>query len=182
MPKEIPLTQGRVAIVDDQDFERLNQWKWYARRAPSRFASTFYATRNSRVEGGTRHSIQMHRVILGVGPGVEIDHIDGDGLNNTRSNLRIALKKENRRNSRKQAKPVASSKLKGVDWHEKSFAFRARIKVDGKLIHLGYFGSEEAAARAYDEAAEEHFGPFARVNFPEPAQSDAAPESPTQTA
>lgn len=161
--KEIPLTQGRVALVDDANYGWLNQWKWCAARASCQYL--FYATRNVRTSGH-RYYEHMHRAILGLQPGdgKQCDHVDGDGLNNQRSNLRISSQTENMHNRRKLI--VGTSKYKGVCWYRRERKWRARIRVNRKLISLGYFASETDAALAYNRAARKHFGDFALLNTP----------------
>ena len=109
--KKIPLTQNKFALVDDADYDWLNQFKWYARNEGQRY----YACRSFRVDGHVHH-IVMHRLILGLkeGDGKITDHIDGNGLNNSRSNLRICTSAENNFNQRPQA--GKTSKYKGVHW------------------------------------------------------------------
>jgi hypothetical protein len=156
--KTIPLTQGKVALVDDEDYEWLSRWKWYAILN----GHTWYAARKD-CSGDRPRAVSMHRQIMGEPEG-KVDHIDGDGLNNQRGNLRLATDPQNLWNSRKRR---GSSKFKGVYWTKRNKRWRAAITHLGVKKHLGYFDSEEAAARAYDRAAKEFFGPFARLNFPD---------------
>lgn len=156
--KQIPLTQGKFALVDDDMYDYLNQWSWFA----NRLGNTFYATRN---EGKRpfRRKVFMHRVIMDTPKGMDTDHIDGNGLRNLRENLRNCTHAENARNRKK---PKGSfSGFKGVSWHKDAQKYHARIIVDGKAKHLGVFGDPEEAARAYDKAAKEYFGEFANLNF-----------------
>jgi hypothetical protein len=167
--KEIMLTQGKVALVDDSDFEWLSQWKWHTRKSPN----TYYAVRNSSTGGkrgirtgrGNRksHTIQMHRLILNVSTGMETDHRDMNGLNNQRSNLRVCTKQQNNQNRKTYKK--SSSIYKGVCWWKRDKRWGVSIRFNGKRQHLGYFDSETKAAKAYDKAALKHFGEFARLNF-----------------
>ena len=112
--------------------------------------------------GGKRVHIMMHRVITSCPDGREPDHIDGDGLNNTRGNLRVSTHAENMRNQ-----PSHTARHKGIDFHKASNKWRTRIRVGNNLIVVGYFKIEEEAARAYDEAALKYHGEFARLNFPQ---------------
>jgi hypothetical protein len=153
--REIPLTQGKVALVDDRDYDWLVRYKWHA----VKINGSFYAATSEYMEGKTVRRY-MHRFILKTETGIEVDHIDGDALNNLRSNLRQCTHKQNLRNTRIQ--DGFSSKYKGVG--RKKHKWRARIMVDGKDVFLGYFRSEEQAASAYDNAAIKHFGEFARTN------------------
>jgi len=160
MSKIIALTQGKVAIVDDGDFEWLNQFKWCAHKA----RNTYYAERAVRV-GLKRKQLQMHRFILGLdfGDKRQGDHINMDGLDNRRANLRIATVAENLHNRGKQKNNTSG--YKGVFWEKKDKKWRARIKVDGERMHLGLFHDPADAARAYDKAAKKHHGEFATTNF-----------------
>lgn len=159
--REIQLTQGQVALVDDKDFEELSRHRWQAKWNPC--SKTFYAKRTIYLPDGRRTTVWMHREILGLtDPGVEVDHRDHDGLNNRRENLRACTEWQNQQNRRKGA--ACSSRFKGVYWFKRTGKWRAQIK-SGKVIHVGYFASEEDAARAYDAASRKAFGEFALTNF-----------------
>lgn len=157
--KEIKLTQDKVALVDDEDFDYLNQWKWCAHF--NQFL--FYAER--RVG---KKILKMHRVIIGVtDPDIKIDHKDGDGLNNQRGNLRKATDAQNLCNKIKKLN--TTSKYKGVHLEKFTGRWRAEVQYLGKKIRIGRFDDEVDAALAYNEAAKVIQGEFARLNAIEQA-------------
>lgn len=157
--KEIQLTRGQVAIVDDGDFDELSKYNWQAVKK----GRVTYAGRNA-IQGEKRGRIYMHRQILKTKSGIEVDHISGDGLDNRRSNLRECTHADNSRN--RGANSNNACGYKGVFWVEHAKSWRARIKVNGKAIHIGYFKVLEDAARAYDATAKKYFGEFSGINFP----------------
>lgn len=162
--KEIPLTQGKVTLVDDADYEWLNQWKWCAQS--NKLSDVFYAQHGFNVCPGLRKYIRMHRFILGMtDPKVQVDHRDRDGLNNQRLNLRVTDASGNVHN-RGKIKTATTSKYIGVARARGDVKFRAQIRLNGVLVHLGCFAWERDAANAYDSAAAKHFGEFASLNFP----------------
>ena len=158
MTREIDLTQGKKAIVDDEDYEWLSQWKWY-------YAHTGYAVRNSPRVLGKHYMIFMHREIMHTPQGMDTDHIDGNGLNNLRINLRVCSHSRNLQNKGVSINNVSG--FKGVSWCQANKKWRARIKASGKEKYIGYFDVAESAALAYDKAARELHGEFAKLNFPE---------------
>jgi hypothetical protein len=154
MTRTIPLTKGQAALVDDADFHFLSQWKWqYTRKG--------YAARTITVDG-KRTTLFMHRVLMNAQSGQFVDHKDGNRLNNTRSNLRFATRNQNQWNRKKQVN--SSSGYKGVSRHHGRW--QARIRVNGKRIHLGYYDDPKTAAEIYDAAAKRFFGKFANTNRP----------------
>lgn len=157
--KEIPLTQGFVALVDDEDFECASDNRWYA----CRIGHTVYARRNARLADGTRRVEYLHRVLV-PGAGL-VDHRDGNGLNNTRANLRAATKANNSHNSGPQRNNTSG--YRGVSRHSATGKWQVHIRVSGRRHYLGTYADPVEAARAYDAAARAHFGEFARPNFPE---------------
>jgi hypothetical protein len=162
MVKRIELTQGKVALVDDEDYEWLSKWSWCYFKYPK--ASTGYASRTDR-SGGKQRKVLMHREILHAGEGEIVDHRDMDGCNNVRSNLRLASKSQNNANRYRQKNTV--SRYKGLFRSGRKRPWGAQITVDGRRIRIGYFDTEEEAAMAYDAAARKYFGEFARLNFPD---------------
>lgn len=153
---EVELTQGYVAIVDDADYYMVSAYSWQITR-PTR-SGNIYAS--GRVGGNL---ILMHRLILGLtDPRIMVDHKNCDGLDNRRTNLRLASKSQNNANQRKQ--DGKSSQYKGVFWNKLVGKWAASIKVDQNKINLGVFQLESDAANAYNLAAIEYFGEFARIN------------------
>lgn len=152
--RQIPLTQGKVALVDEEDYEMVSQFKWYAHLAHN----IWYARRS--VHTPRQFAIRLHRFILDAPSDMQVDHINGDGLDNRRANLRLCTETENNRNARK--KP-GSSRFKGVHWHKASCKWCAAIQVNLRRLHLGLFDSEEAAHRAYCEASAKYHGKFGRT-------------------
>ena len=154
----IPLTKGQFAVVDDADYERVNAISWYAQK----HGRTYYAVANSATVNGKRHSILMHRFLLVVPEGYETDHIDGDGLNNCRSNLRAVTHAENSRHRLLNCNNKTG--FYGVSWHGARGKYQATIRIDGKQRHLGLFSDPVEAAAARDKAAREHYKDFGRLN------------------
>lgn len=158
--REIPLSQGRVALVDDADFEWLSQWKWHVYSPPGR--TGVHALAHTTVRKNIYRKIKMHRLILGAKEGDFVDHIDGNGLNNQKSNLRFCTKSENGMN--RGAPTTNSSGFKGVSWAKSKNKWEAYISLKGIRKHLGRFTTKEEAALAYNEAALIHHGSFAHLN------------------
>ena len=152
--KVIPLNQGKYAIVDDIDYERVSALKWYVNQSGR--DKTWYAITNTG-------RFRMHRFILCLtDPKIEVDHIDGDGLNNTRNNLRIATRTQNLANQQKREN--TSSKFKGVSLDRRRNKWQSNIRMNGKRKWLGQFNNELDAAKCYNVAAIEFFGDFAKLN------------------
>ena len=154
---EIPLSRGLVAIVDDEDAEWLSNWRWYSR--PSSHAT--YAARTVKRNDGTSQSIYMHRLILDCPSGLYVDHINRDCLDNRRSNLRICTASQNGMN--KRGKEGSVTGVKGVFFDKGRGKYFAAIRMNGRTRRLGTFVDMEEAAKAYQRAAIELFGPFARL-------------------
>ena len=167
--RRIPLTRGKYAIVDPQDYTRLSRHKWHA--VKHKAARTWYAKRTRpRSADKSCFAHLMHRCIIKVPPGMVIDHINHNGLDNRRANLRIATHAQNRRNTRK-CRPKTASKYKGVTWNTTLNKWRAQITINGKRLSLGCFQDEIQAAKAYDKAAQKLHGEFAALNFTAPRSS-----------
>jgi len=159
--KEIKLTKGYVTQIDDEDFEWLSQWKW---QVVVRNGCTSYAKRG--VQNKTTKkiiTIQMHRQIMDTPSNMQVDHIDGNGLNNQKHNLRNCSSAENRKNRRLGKNNKVG--FKGV-YEFRNKVFVSKIYANKVLIYLGLFKTATMAAIAYDEAAMKYHGEFARLNFP----------------
>lgn len=162
MTRGIPLSKGRVAIVDTADFEWLSQWRWHAR---SHRDGTPYAARNGRVVDGCRGQIIfMHNQIMQPPAGMAVDHINRDKLDNRRSNLRICTRAQNQANCERRVKAAPYRGIRSVN---KGTRWAAQIGANGAHHYLGCYPTMEDAARAYDEAALRLHGEFATLNFPE---------------
>ncbi len=162
--RRIPLTQGKYAIVDVEDYDRIAKYKWYAAKCDRRF----YGQRKVVLKNGKcgTYTIRMQRLILKPQQGKIIDHINHNGLDNRKANLRFVTPLQNSWNARKQS-GKHTSKYKGVHFHKRNRRWQTKIRCKGKEIYLGNFKDEQAAARAYDEKAKELFGQYAALNFPE---------------
>lgn len=156
MMVEIPLTRGLVATIDAEDVDLVTGYRWYA--APGN-RDLFYALTRIR-EGGVRRTVMMHRLINRTAPGLQTDHINGNTLDNRRSNLRTVTRAQNMWNRR--ADLHGSSSFRGVSWQAKSGKWLAMIQANKSRQYLGLFADERDAARAYQSAAERLFGNFNR--------------------
>ena len=160
--KHISLTQGKFAIVDDADYEWLNQWKWYARKCRDRY----YAARKITINN-QQQTVYMHRVIMNVLPELEVDHKNRNSLDDTRKNLRICQGQQNRWNTSNQ-KRKKTSKYKGVCFDKQLNKWKAYISLNDEIIHLGYYENEDEAGLAYNNKAIELFGEYANFNKIQP--------------
>lgn len=159
--KKIKLTQGKVALVDDADYDWLSQWKWCVTKQ----YSGYYAVRNSPLINGKRPMISMHRQILGLerGDKRQGDHQNHNTLDNCRDNLRICTNQQNSFNQKVLLN--ASSPFKGICWHKMAKKWMAQIMINRKFKYLGIYKSEKDAARAYNQAAKKYHGEFACLNL-----------------
>jgi hypothetical protein len=156
--REIPLTQGQVALVDAADYGWLNQWKWYA--FWNKNTRSFYAARGAYSNGAVKTTF-MHRVIVGAGRSELVDHVEPcKTLDNRRSNLRIATYSQNSFNSRIRSNNTSG--YKGASLDKSCGKWRASICINSKKRFIGYLSSPELAHEAYKLAAAEHHGEFAR--------------------
>lgn len=167
MTRQIPLSKGKVALVDDEDYERVNQYRWC-------FTDVGYAVGYAGGDwsGGKqpRH-ISMHRFILDAPPHLKVDHINGNGLDNRRANLRYATTSQNAQN--KRGRKSGTSRYKGVYWDKQRNRWRAVVILNGKHHHGGDHRIEEDAARAYDRLALKLFGEYARFNLGHPQEAQS---------
>lgn len=141
--KEIQLTQGKVALVDDEDYPILSKFKWFANKS----RNVYYAKRTS-YSNNKKTTVNMHNEILKPEKGLECDHIDGNGLNNQKSNLRAVTIRQNQQNRHVKK----SSGFPGVSFHKRYKIWGSQLRIGGKTKYLGSFATEEEAATAYQEA------------------------------
>ncbi|MFC1739277.1 5'-3' exonuclease H3TH domain-containing protein, partial [Planctomycetota bacterium] len=165
--RRIPLTQGKFAIIDPDDYNRLSKHKWYAVKNDR----AFYVARAVKNKEGKQHQISMHRCVIKVPDNIRVDHINHNGLDNRKKNLRPATSTQNARNRAKYNNRIFSSKYKGVTWHKGHKKWQAQIRVNSRPIFLGSFKDELLAAKEYDRAAGKYFEEFAVLNFPIPELS-----------
>ena len=153
--KELRLTKGKVALVDDEDFEHL-----MSLRTPGGWAIPQWCCNGDYAYNGELGL--LHRYLMNAPKGVDVDHRDGNKLNCQRNNMRLATKAQNQQNRR--TKYAGLSKFKGAHWDRSRGWWIARIRVDGKLKYLGIFDTDKEAGAAYNEAATKYFGDFAALN------------------
>ena len=156
---KIPLTQGKFAIVDDEDYEELSKYKWHYHKNRMKYPG--YAMRAIYIDG-KQIILRMHRVILNISKNKQGDHINGNTLDNRRSNLRVCTQKENNWNASKRKDNTSG--YKGV--HHFKGKWAARIQVDNKRLFLGYYETVKEAAKGYDIAAKKYFDNYSKLNFP----------------
>ncbi len=157
--RRIPLSLGKYAIVDDADFKAVSRHKWHAHKHPN--SRTWYAIRNIRLANGKRTVLPLHRDLMMPPKGLCVDHVNGNGLDNRRANLRVCTHAENCRNS---AKKGTTSRFRGVFWCKGKRKWAASIKKNYRVYLLVRCGDETEAALYYDIAAQILFGEFARLN------------------
>lgn len=158
----LPLSQGRVALVDDEDHEWLSRWKWSAKKVESKNKTNWYAVR-AELRGGHTKIFFMHREIMRTTKGQKVDHRDGCGLNNQRSNLRFCSQSQNMWNACKAG--AFTSRYKGVSWDKSRSLWRSSINFFSEHIFIGRFQLEIQAAVAYNARSVLLFGEFANRNI-----------------
>lgn len=151
---EIPLTRGKTALVDAEDYEALSSHKWFC-------SARGYAVRTVSVNGRNK-TLRMHSVLVATPEGMEVDHINGDRLDNRRCNLRLATHAQNVRNA--GMRKDNTSGFKGVCYYPLTKRWTSQINVRGRRKRLGYFSTPEEAHAAYCVAALQHHGEFARTS------------------
>ncbi len=165
--KQIPLTRGQFALVDNEDYDFLIQWNWSARRG--QHDNTYYARRTD-YSTGQKKEVIMHRLIMKAEKGQMIDHIDGNGLNDQKSNLRFCTPSQNQSNCRRRSGANMTSRFLGVSLKNQKIGNRtytcwiASLTHNKKSNHIGCFKSETDAAKAYNIKAKELHGDFAVLN------------------
>ena len=157
MTASTPLANGKEVLVDDADLALLSQYKWH-------MTANGYATRNISHRNPDTLPTYMHRLLLNPPTGMDCDHINGNRLDNRRSNLRIVTRQENLWNSRRNRDN--SSQYKGVHYSKAAGRWVARFVISGKENYIGLFNTPEDAARAYDAEIVKHRGIYAKLNFP----------------
>jgi len=158
--REIPLTQGKVALVDAEDYEQLNKHKWHAQCNNN---GNWYANRTVWTKDKSQITVRMHREILNVPKGMQVDHINHDGLDNCRQNLRLCTRSQNAANQRNYRKRKTSC-FKGIYWSTKAKKWHVSICCQERRLYLGMYKNETNAALAYNKAATKLFGKFACLN------------------
>jgi len=163
MAKIIALTKNKVALVDDEDYGWLSQWKWRAEKK----RHYWYAVRTFYFKDCTKRVIYMHTLIMAkhFGHFSQVDHRNHNTLDNRKKELRAIIGRENQWNMIRHTKN-ASSKYKGVSWSKHAAKWHCQIGYNKKMLHIGYYDNEKDAANAYDDKAREYFGESACLNLP----------------
>jgi hypothetical protein len=165
---ELKLSQGKIAVVDDEDFDLISSYKFKLRESKS---SGFYVDCYFRDSNNKRKYVPMHRIIMEAEKEQNVDHKNGNGLDNRRENLRFCTDSQNAMN---RTRIVGKSSYKGIYWNTASKGWYSRIYVNKKRINLGTYKDEVEAAKAYDKAAIKHFGEFAKTNFKDKNGDDSS--------
>lgn len=155
--KKIKLTKGLIALVDDNEFEKLNKHKWFSQKKGDTFYARRYECKNGKIK-----RIYMHREILELkNKKEEVDHINKNGIDNRKENMRICTHQQNQWNTKKR---TGISQFKGVHWHKKANKWQGQIRCNNKWYYLGLYNSETEAAHVYNKKAKELHGEFAQLN------------------
>ncbi len=165
--KTIHARMGQEIIVDNEDYQGLNQHAWNV----SKGRNVYYARRKSPKINGKQTAFLLHRVIMVAKTGESVDHINQNGLDHRKENLRICTNRENQQNARIRKDNVSG--YRGVNLDRGTGKWKAQIRAKGKRIYLGLHATPEEAAQAYDNAAVANFGEFAHLNFPKEATNEA---------
>ena len=168
MSKRIPLTQNKYAIVDNEDYESVSRFRWYAvncsglfyAKTGTHYATTHMGSRRKRWQG----HMYLHRFLLHPPKGFVVDHINSNALDCRRSNMRVCTQAQNIYNTRKLHPGL--SQYKGIKWHNRDHVWEAYVHAEGRRFYLGRSPHEEIAAQMYDKGACEIHGEYACVNFP----------------
>jgi hypothetical protein len=176
MSKEIKLTQGQIAIVDNEDYDRVKGYTWFANNWTG--SSKLLSAKTWVEKGGKRHLVSLHRFLLNLPSNSSVLFRNDNPLDCRRSNMEIVTPKDACRTGR--LKRNNTSGYKGVTWSTQKGRWRAFIKVDRRQIHLGFFDDPVEAAHAYDDAARKYFGKFARLNFPREGERSVNEGRPAQ--
>jgi hypothetical protein len=169
--RTIPLTRNMVVVVSNADYNYLSQFKWHSHKK----GNYYYATRYVSLGNGKSCLQTMHRLLTNPANGQEVDHKNGDTLNNCRSNLRLCNRSQNSANRKKLSNKTSSYKGVCLKKGCRIKKWLSQIEVNGKNLILGYFENEVDAAKSYDKAARKYFGEFARTNFIAHANKNTEP-------
>jgi hypothetical protein len=159
--RRIKLTRGKYAIVDVEDFERLNKYKWHC----THYGYAKRSVPNKSGKGRKQGEIYMHKLICPAPAGMIVDHINRKSRDNRRVNLRVATQKQNVWN-RKFIKKGGKTRLQGIRWDKNREKWHVRLTVNGRRRSFGYYADQDEAAKAYDRVAEKYRGEYAVLNFP----------------
>lgn len=160
---KVVLSQGYEAMIDDEDYGLISKHKWHV--SPGKAGNKYAGCGIWQKGKNYTKNVPMHRMIMNVtDPKIQVDHIDGNGLNNQRSNLRLATNQQNSFGSRKSFNKLYSSKYKGVSFDKSREKWAAKIQINRKYKYLGRYETELEAAQAYNVAAVRHFGEYAKIN------------------
>ena len=158
----IPLTQGEFAVIDDEDYPKVMNYKWCVSK--NKDGSIHYVLTRPLNELGNYKNLKLHRLIMNIlDPKIKVDHINGNPLDNRKCNLRLCGTAQNSKNRKLQKNNTSG--YKGLEYRSYMNKYRARIFCNGKHIYLGWFKTKEEAAEAYNIAAVKYFGEFARLNI-----------------